>query len=590
MKNNATELICKLQELGITNAFLVTGGAAMFLNDALIKSEIRITAFHHEQAASMAAEAYARISGKPALLMITAGPGAINAMNGVFGAFTDSIPMIVISGQARTDTLRKDHESRKLRQMGDQEADIPRIVEPIVKKVKQVNPNDNISELAVNFYYESVSGRPGPVWIDFPINLQSYKFEKESSPLRNYEINSVSNQKSFGELLNRILLSQRPTFLLGSGVSCDISRQHIKRIDEQTSIVLQPAWTGIDLVKQNFKNFGGRPSTVGDRSGGLVQSCSDLIIVLGSSLSIRQIGFNSKEQFTGQVVHIDIDAAYSKINRDFEYDFIPEDPNQFLEYLVNNLHKIDPELHSGWLNRVSEVVKKLRVEKSWSEENSSKINPYKLFEILPSKFKSDAIFACADASASVIFFQSANLKSEQKCFTNAGSASMGYELPAAIGAAIASKSEIICIAGDGSFQQNLQELPLINYHKLKINIIYINNDGYLSIKTSQHRHFNNVKFTSQNNGLPFPNMKQLIEAYGLEYVSCSSIEEFEKINFESIYGKFVDCNIDPEIKFNPKSGSRLNEKGEMISSPIYDLEPNFDENEINKIRDYLNLA
>jgi acetolactate synthase-1/2/3 large subunit len=360
-------------------------------------------------------------------------------------------------------------------------------------------------------------------------------------------------------------------------------------LQEFSSIPIQPAWTAIDLVPVDSPNFAGRPSSVGDRAGGLIQKASDLIVVLGSSLSLRQVGFNTREVLDEKIIHVDIDPNYEYKKNIKGVVNITTDPvaflSSFLEYYKLNF---DKEVHLDWLRKAREITTQYRPEPHWEIELPDGLNPYSALKLLPDIVPEDAIFVCADASASVMFFQVADLKPNQRTFTNAGAASMGYELPAAIGAAVSTNKTIICLAGDGSFQQNLQELSLLPFHNFDIRVIYLDNSGYLSIRTSQEKHFNSQFLESRLSGLPFPDMEQVVRAFDLKYEYVDSLSNLNDSSMLACRGpNFTHLKISPSISFAPKTGSRVDENGSIESTTIADLEPLFSKDELAKIHRFL---
>jgi acetolactate synthase I/II/III large subunit len=582
----AERLIEALYQQGIEQAFVVTGGAAMFINEALRISKIKSLATHHEQSASMAAEAYFRVTGKVALLSTTAGPGALNALNGVFGAYTDSIPMIIISGQARTSTLRISQQQKALRQLGDQEVDVPAIVRPITKKVFQIGVDSDLESVIAQALKVATSGRPGPVWIDFPIDYQSKEIV-DFDTIESEEPEGIIPSQDLIPIFRKICEAKRPVFLVGTGLSSHLGREALSRLSSSTTFPIQPAWTAIDLVPSTDSNFAGRPGTVGDRVGGIIQEASDLIIVLGSSLSLRQIGFNTDAVLGNKVIQVDIDPAYSFRNDILGLELITHSPLDFIQKFLSYFEKNFQKNQSiDWLRRCHEVLEEIPPEPTWSETCVDGINPYAFFTRLPQLVPADSIFACGDASASVMLFQAGKFLPNQRVFTNAGSASMGYELPAAIGAAVGTSRPIICVAGDGSFQQNIQELALLKYHKLNIHIVYIDNGGYLSIRTSQKKHFSSSFLESQSSGLPFPNIEEVAIAYGLNYQRFDNLEEIENLSNSEV-PLLSHIIVSPAIQFAPKTGSKVSEQGVITSSTIADLEPFLPKHQLAHLIDYL---
>ena len=379
-------IVKKIVENDIKQVFLVTGGGAMFLNDSIAKEKkLNYICNHHEQASAMAAEAYTRISGKVAFVNVTTGPGGINALNGVFGAFTDSIPMIIISGQVKRETLLSQYNNNGLRQLGDQEVDIISIVKPITKFAIQIdNPND------IKYYLEKAlflaqNGRPGPCWIDIPIDVQSSFVDEEN--LRSYEIEqneiipNVSNA-DIDFVISKISKSVRPVILVGNGIRISKSENIFEKVIQKLSIPVTTAWTAHDIIDSNNELYCGRPGFVGDRAGNFVVQNSDLFIVLGSRLGIRQLSYNwksfARESF---IIQVDIDEAeltkpFIKINMP-----IVSDLNIFLEILNDKLIKknyIRNDEHIKWLKWSKEKTIQFPVFKK-EFELTKLLNPYLFF-------------------------------------------------------------------------------------------------------------------------------------------------------------------------------------------------------------------
>jgi len=587
--NRATALLDELAALGIDHCFLTTGGAAMFLNEGIrANSNIRSTPVHHEQSASMAAEGYFRANHKPALVNTTAGPGAINSFNGVFGAYVDSIPMIIISGQARTSTLRLDINTKSLRQLGDQEADVISMVKPITKAAVQISKDDDVRELAKWAMELCLKGRPGPVWIDFPVDIQNLEYKSQPKVSVNTEIAIPSSENSDLEyVIKAITESRRPTFLVGTGMSTPKGRELLENFTKLAKYPVQPAWTSIDLVSLDNPSFAGRPSSVGDRAGGLIQEASDLILAFGTSLSIRQVGFNTSTTLDNKVIQIDIDPNYVHKNYPLVKKHVTADPAIFFEKLIErHLTQNVNSSHAQWLIRCKEIASRYHEEATWNDPQEDGINPYFAMSNLAQACPENSIFVCSDASASVIFFQAAKLSKNQRTFTNAGSASMGYELPASFGAAVEGGRPVICIAGDGSIQQNLQELSVISGLNLDIRIVVLDNDGYLSIRTSQDKHFGNRFLEGPKSGLPFPNLEKLAEAFGISYSKMEKWEARPDL-LDKIGPSITHLVISPTVGFHPKSSSKVTPGGEITSVPISDLEPFLPDEERLRVINFL---
>jgi acetolactate synthase-1/2/3 large subunit len=537
---------------------------------------------HHEQACAMAAEGYARIKNKPAIVNVTSGPGGINALNGVFGAYTDSIPMIVISGQVKNETLVRSYSDKNLRQLGDQEAKIEDIVKPICKYVVGIKKISQLEKELPKAVFAASNGRPGPVWIDIPADIQMARKKitfKEHKCTK--KINYLKHKKTFEKLDILLKNSKRPLILAGSGVRLSSTTNSLLKFSKKFSIPIATAWTH-DLIESKSKLFAGRPGTIGTRPGNFCLQNADLLIVLGSRLNIRQTGFN----FSGfakkaKVIHVDIDKSelnkfyldsFMKINLDLR-DFF------YLSsiYLQTNNNKKRLSEWIVWCKRVEEKYS-IKNEK-FTKDKKGLLNPYKaMFKISDFLIEGDKI-VCGNASACIIPFQSLEIKKNQRLFSNSGSASMGYDLPASIGAAIADKSSknsrIICIAGDGSLQMNIQEFQTLASMNLNLKILLINNNGYLSIKSTHQNFFGEVFGSDPDSGIDFPNFSKIAKAYGISAYKISSYKSLNKLGY--ILSKkepaLIELMVDTEQEFCPKLKSRMDDKGNFITPELDDMYP-----------------
>ena len=574
----------------VTDAvFLLTGGGAMFLNDAFSWHENLKPIFcHHEQSCAMAAEAYARSSGKIGFVNVTTGPGVINALNGVFGAFTDSIPMIVISGQVKTTTtLRSNGLLGKLRQLGDQEVDATGIVDGITKEAIYVSSPSEIPFVLKRAISECQSGRPGPVWIDVPIDIQSSEIDPERFHSGVWDDTNTVLRDAASKVRDKIEKSRRPLFLIGSGIYRDNSLQELENLTAKLGVPISTAWTAIDAVDFEDALYAERSGVVGTRAGNIILQMSDLIIVLGSRLPIRQVSYNF-ENFgkNASIVYVDIDEfelCKPMVQADL---MIQAKIIDFLKELALACEKLKLDTGS-WLAKIKEVRDAFPLsDVELGQGNSGdKLNPYHfLAELFESLNETDIVVA-ADASASVMAFQVAKPKKGQRIFTNAGSASMGYEFPAAIGAAVANPDlRVICLAGDGSSMLNIQELETIVRYNLNVKIFCLANDGYLSIKQSQDNFFGRRKGVNKESGLNFLDFQLVCESAGLKYSqvhSADGIPALQKLLSDS--GPiFVEVIVDPGQGFAPKLGSRQLENGSIVSNSLEYMSPELESQKINK--------
>ncbi len=590
----------RFNEIGIKHIFLVTGGGAMHLNDAFSRNKnLSVICYHHEQSAAIAAESYSRSSGKPAVLNVTSGPGAINALNGVYGAYVDSISMIVISGQVKRETLSSNCH-QPIRQLGDQEVDIVSITKPIVKYSATIdNPEDifNILEKAI---YVSKSGRPGPVWIDIPIDVQSAIIETDGRQVWSPNIKDLADDKNISKnthmefnldskekvnqkistIIERLSSSKRPVIFAGTGVRLSNTNKLFIDLIEKLQIPVVTGWNAHDLLSYRNNYYAGKPGTVGDRAGNFTVQNSDFILVLGCRLNIRQISYNWNSFASNAwkcIVDIDL-AELSKPTLSADLS-VHTDLRTFIPELINQLSDYIPQVsHQSYLKWCKERVLKYDPLNDINA-SSSLINPYsfldKFFHFLPSK----SIVVCGNGSACVMGFQSMKNKESQQIFSNSGCASMGYDLPAAIGAYYANPyKNIICLTGDGSVMMNIQELATIAGNNLPIKIFILNNDGYSSIQQSQKAYFpDNIFGTSSENGLYLPDFTHIASAFGIKsYKISESIEltnEFFFTIFESNQPILIDIKVDPNQPFMPKLASRKLDDGTMLSPRLENMWP-----------------
>ena len=584
----------RLAEHGVDRVFLVTGGGAMHLNDALGRQDrIRYICNHHEQASAMAAEGYARVSGKVGVACVTSGPGGVNALNGVLGAWTDSIPLLVISGQMKRETLLRTHKlSGKLRQLGDQEVDIVEMVRGITKYARVIMEPESIYHELDRALYLATHGRPGPVWLDIPVDVQAalidpasegaYDPEKEGDAIH---WNTDVLRWQARDVMTRLLAAERPLLLGGTGVRLANAIPQFLELAERLEIPVCTAWTH-DLIASDHPLFCGRQGSIGTRAGNFNVQNADFVLILGSRMCIRQVSYNWKSFARhAYTVQVDVDAAELDKPTFRAQQPIHADARVFLEMLLEALpqgYKQKPE-HGQWLawcrermRRYPPVLPRQRIPKEGA------INPYHFAELLFKAASKDAVFVCANASACIVPFQAGALQSGQRMFSNSGSASMGYDLPAAIGAAEAAPDrQIICLAGDGSLQMNVQELATVAKHRLPIKLFILDNGGYLSIRSTQSSFFKNFVGEGPESGVGFPDFTALAKAYGLEARVLDTDRPGQEIA-EALAAPGPQVRIvklDRNQEFEPKLSSRRLADGSMETPPLEDMAPFLDREE-----------
>lgn len=599
----------RLNVLGVTDVYMVTGGAAMHLNDAFaIAFPGRVHCLHHEQSCAIAAESNARMTSRPAVVNVTAGPGGINAINGVFGAFVDSIPMIVVSGQAKRETLMINADVPGLRQLGDQEVDIIRMVSGVCKRAIVVQDVLSIMDEVDHAYIEATTGRPGPVWLDIPIDVQASLLPEEynlllTRPLPGPEQFSVVAEPVAADddiyaIAERLLQSKRPVLYVGSGIRLSESYNEFLDFLEQWPLATVTGWNSNDLLWDDHPSYCGRPGTVGNRAGNFAVQYSDCVVTVGCRLNIRQVSFNwNSFAKNAWKCHIDIDRAEldkPTLQTDLKVHatikgFFPRLSVALAGLSSKNLQPSESlsrwDLWRLWLK---EQLMHFSPVQSALPSKQEGINPYRFIHQLTSKLDPGATIVCADGTACVVGFQASIVKPDQRLFHNSGCASMGYELPAAIGAFHAKSEPIICIAGDGSLMMNLQELAIIGGFKLPIGIYLLNNKGYHSIRQTQNNYFpGNAVGCGIESGLAFPDFEGLCKGFGLAYFNSSS----ESTLLQDIEHSLADRGpylheivLDLDQGFTPKLSSRKLADGSMITSELEDMTPFLDESEMSRIR------
>jgi len=574
----------KLVEQGVRRVFLVTGGAAMHLNDAFGRApELAKLYCHHEQACAMAAESYFRLTNRLAVVNVTSGPGGTNAITGVFGAYVDSMGMIVISGQVKEETL-VESTGLALRQMGDQEAGIVKLVESITKYAVTVHDPQSIRYHLERALYLATHGRPGPCWIDIPINVQAMKIDPEK--LRAYDpmedalvFETTDLAGAVDDVVRRLADAKRPVIYAGTGIRLSGEYERFLRLADRLGIPVVPAWNSNDLLPDAHPAYAGRPGSLGTRGGNFTVQNADLVLVLGCRMNIRIVSYNW-ENFARSAVKImvDIDAAELK-KPTLKLDLpIHADLAQFLPLLEKKTLDWMPR-HADWLAWCRERVARYPVVLPEYRKDDERVNPYCLVEALFEQLEENDIVVCADGTACVTAFQAAAIKPGQRLFHNSGAAPMGYDLPAAIGAACAfpEAKRIICLAGDGSVMMNLQEMQTIAGNRLPIKLFVLNNGGYHSIRQTQNAFFpDNIVGCGTDSGLSFPNFDKIAAAFSFAYMRCATHAELSSsiaAMLRTDSPALCEVLLDLRQAFAPKLSARKLEDGSMISPPLEDMAP-----------------
>lgn len=580
-----------LADYGVHHVFMLTGGGAMHLNDSIGKEgRIQYICNHHEQACAMAAEGYARVSGKLGVVCVTTGPGGTNTMTGVLGQWLDSIPALYLSGQVRYDTTVVS-TGLSLRQLGDQEINIVDIVRPIAKYAVMVTEPQSIRFHLGKAIHLATSGRPGPVWLDIPLNVQAAMIDENN--LESYtpkdddrvEFDHLAIGKTVAFVLEKIKTSERPVILAGAGIRLGGAHELFQNVIERLGVPVLTAWDDIDLMYDDHPMYFGRPSTLGQRGANFIFQNADLLLSLGCRLNTRQIGFNfdSVARKAYKII-LDIDPvelAKPTIRPDLP---IHCDVKAFLEVMHKELKISSIPKKTDWVSWCRVRKERYPVVLPEYMENKNHVNPYVFCDVLSDYLGDHDVIVSSNGSACVIPIQSLRLKKGRRHIVNSGCAAMGYGLPSAIGACFASKKKrVICLEGDGSIQLNIQELQTVVHHQLPVKIFIFNNNGYLSIRTTQTNFFDGrLVGEGPQSGVTLPDMVRIAEAYGIKTCRISSQDELaEKIEavLESSGPVLCDVLIQPDQLFSPRTSSQRLPDGRMVSKPLEDMYPFLDREE-----------
>lgn len=646
-----------LVEHGISHVFTVTGGGAMHLNDGLGHQEGLTCIYnHHEQACAIAAESYARIHNKIAAVCVTTGPGGTNAITGVLGGYLDSIPMFILSGQVRYDTTARS-TGLNLRAMGDQEFDITKAVSALTKYCEMITDTTKIRYYVEKALYIAQTGRPGPCWLDIPVDIQGSYLETEEQigfcPEEYHEENqsvlpSPVEENTVKIVLEKIKNAERPVLYAGNGIRIAGAHKVFERVVKKLNIPVATAWDSIDEIYDEHPLYVGRGGIMGDRAGNFAVQNSDLILAVGNRLSIRQVGYNFKT-WAREAFVIMVDADAEEMKKPTLHCEMPihADAGDFLEKLEQELDKelcgksaseTDEERKDTenlrlfnkeeWLKACSDWKKNYPVVQPKHYEEQPHANVYAFIKELSSRLSKNQITVVGNGSACVVGSHAYVIKEGQRFIINSAVASMGYDLPAAIGACVAEYGsyalkralptvdehgntispkegsrtdsghiernpgaekllDIILVTGDGSIQMNLQELQTIIHHRMPIKIFIINNNGYHSIRQTQSNLFDGplVGIGYDSGDLSFPDMEKLAYAYGYPYIRIEKNQQLgERIEQVLAMEGPVICEVmvSMEQKFEPKSATKRLEDGTLVSPPLEDLTPFLPREEVER--------
>lgn len=576
MKVRVADYIARLLlSKGIKNIFTVVGGGAMHLNDAFGRNKsIHCIYNHHEQASAIAAEGYARINNEIAVVCVTTGPGGTNALTGVLCAWQDSIPMIILSGQTRYATTIAS-TGLKLRQFGEQEYNIIDSVKPMTKYAVMIKDPIEVKYHIERAIYEAKNGRKGPCWIDIPLDIQgAYIDEEQLMGFEAEESMSYKHEMS-NYIIDKIEKAKSPVFIIGSAVRQSGYLKEVYELTSKLNIPVLCPTSIVDTFYNSYPLYYGNFGVFGGRAGNFIIQNSDLLISIGARLSFKQTGFNfTSFAPNAEKIVVDVDNEELKKNTiKIDYPI-----NADLSDVICSLNKVCMErlpIKKEWINYCNNLKERFSDIPEKSNESLS-VNPYYFAKKLQDKIPDDNITVVGNSCACVSLLQMGILKKEQRLFGNVNCGTMGYDIPAAIGAALASNRSVICATGDGSFQMNIQELQTVVHNSIPIKFIVFNNKGYQAIVQTQTNFFNNLSGCTFESGISFPELKKISYAYGIPYKKISNHREIDEgldwlLSLDT-YGlcEVIQDNLQP---IEPKVMSKKMPDGNIISPPIDDLFP-----------------
>ena len=588
---------------GIKDCFMVTGGGATHLNDALgHHKDIQCLYNHHEQACAIAAESYARVNNRMAAVCVTTGPGGTNAITGVLGGWLDSVPMFVVSGQVRYDTtaryMNQYMDGLSLRAVGDQEYDITRSVAHMCKYAVMIEEPMQIRYALEKAYHLATTGRRGPVWIDIPLDYQSCTIETDE--LRGYNrredetaVPELVQGEVVEQIIEKIRQAKRPVMYAGNGIRLSEGYAAFREALDKLNIPVVTCWDSIDAIEDENPLYVGRGGIMGDRAGNFAVQNADLVLAVGNRLSIRQVGYSWKT-WAREAYVIMVDADPAELKKTTLHVEMPvcADAKDFFEKLNEKLQKEAGTVFSGlnWLDQCATWKAKYPVTqpRHW-EEDGKYANVYAFVRYLSESLPDGNLTVVSNGSACVVGSHNYVIKKDSRFLINSAVASMGYGLPAAIGACKAASGAVtICLEGDGSIMMNLQELQTILTNQLPIKIFLINNEGYHSIRQTQNNLFSehsNIGIGPESGDLTFPDFKKLAEAFGYPYLEAHSnvqMKESVQAALELAGPVFCEIFVSTEQIFEPKSATKRLEDGTLVSPPLEDLAPFLDRDELQR--------
>ena len=562
----------------------------MHMNNSLGSSDkVKGIFMLHEQGASIAAESYARINEGYGACLVTSGPGATNAITGLVGAYIDSIPVIYISGQAKRADLVGD---QKIRQFGIQEVNIISLVNSYAKYAVQIKAPEDIRYELEKAAALAINGRPGPVWIDVPLDIQASEVEPET--LVSFDASTLPSFEAKDEVITQVIEainnSEKPVMVLGHGIRLGSAVEQARELYNTLNIPTLTSWNGVDLIEDTHPMYFGRPGAVGQRAANLIQQGADMVLTIGTRLNLLSTGYNF-DSFLENAVHIMVDIDENEMNKKSVHPKIKVvcDARSFIEKLLVRISEIKPNAREKWIAHCNLLREKYPVLIPEQEPREGYVSTYRLAGEVSNQMTSDDIYQFTSSGTSVdITMKVFKIKWGQRAFLTKGLAAMGYDVPASIGSCVASGGKrTVCITGDGSIAMNLQELEVIKRLSLPIKIFVVDNSGYSMIYQSQNGNFKgHLTGCTEENGLTLPDMARIAEAFGIhsEHIETET-ELSEKVKAVLEYDGPALCTVKADItqKILPKQVNYVRSDGQMASRPLEDMAPLLDRDELESV-------
>jgi acetolactate synthase-1/2/3 large subunit len=581
---------------GVDTAFLVTGGMAMHLNDALaLEPRLRTICCHNEQACSLAAEGYGHHSGRPALLSVTAGPGSVNALPGIYGAFVDSIPMIALAGQSKREVIRPTYNlTNVLRQIGEQEVDSVALAASITKYAQRITDPAHLRYELEKAFHLATTGRPGPVWLEIPLDIQAASIDPDN--LAAFKIPSsafINFSQTAAAISKSLSTAKRPLIVVGPGVRLSGDEAVLDLMAAAKSIGCPMVAAGPqDSLSTEHPAYAGEMGNLGTRAGNLAVQNADLLLFVGMRCYLHLVTYNWA--MLGRHAHkimVEEDPAEFLRPSQIADEIVAAPTAPFLAALAKACQGLDPSPIAGWL---SDCRRRLALFPAVPQRlktvlPNGRVNPYFLISELCSRLGPGDTLVTGNGSAGLIPIQAGARPEGLRLFTNQGSGSMGFGLPAGLGAATAAPDRrIVVLDGDGSLMMNLQELQTLVHHKFRVILIILDNDGYASIRQTQKNNFGHMIGTDPSSGLSCPDFLKVAEAFGLKAMEVSGPDFAEKLELglKAPTPFVMVARIDPDQPFEPKVAARRLPDGTMVSSPMEDMSPHLSREELAENLEY----